>query len=286
MNGIREILHLRHLRRAEQVDEFEEMMDLQLVRQPEVFDRRADHIIVLNHAEFKRTFRFTEAGVYALVDMLHDQLHFESNRGRPLTVLQQVLVALNHYAGGHFQRTTGLCAGISQPTAFRVSERVSYALCQHKGRFLKMPTEAQMAATAARMMEKHQLPQIAYAVDGMMVRFDTAPRGFPTNTLALQDFNCRKNFYAINAQVVCNDEMLILDLDCDWPGRTHDARVWAWSDVRAYLEGGPVPGVYFLAGDSAYPISPVLLKPYSNVKPGTTLSWRCSTPVFLPSAPG
>ena len=62
--------------------------------------------------------------------------------------------------------------------------------------------------------------------------------------------------------------MLILDLDCDWPGRTHDARVWAWSDVRVYLEGGAVPGVYLLAGDSAYPISPVLLKPYSNVEAG------------------
>ena len=62
--------------------------------------------------------------------------------------------------------------------------------------------------------------------------------------------------------------MLILDLDCDWPGRTHDARVWAWSDVRVYLEGGAVPGVYFIAGDSAYPISPVLLKPYSNAEAG------------------
>ncbi len=40
--------------------------------------------------------------------MLHDQLHFPTERGRPLTVLQQVLVALNHYAGGQFQRTTAL----------------------------------------------------------------------------------------------------------------------------------------------------------------------------------
>ena len=64
--------------------------------------------------------------------------------------------------------------------------------------------------------------------------------------------------------MVCNDEFLILDLDCDWPGRTHDARVWAWSDVRLYLEGGAEPSVYYLAGDSAYPISPVLIKPYSN----------------------
>jgi hypothetical protein len=53
-----------------------------------------------------QTFRFFKTGVYALVDMLHDQLHFPTERGRPLTVLQQVLVALNHCAGGQFQRTT------------------------------------------------------------------------------------------------------------------------------------------------------------------------------------
>jgi hypothetical protein len=126
-----------------------------------------------------------------------------------------------------------------------------------------MPSEEQKQATAARMMDRFQLPRFAYAVDGMMVRFDSAPRNFP-NTIGLQDFNCRKNFWALNCQVVCNDEFLICDLDCDWPGRTHDARVWAWSDVRAYLEGGAVPEFYLLAGDSAYPISPVLVKPYNN----------------------
>jgi hypothetical protein len=110
-------------------------------------------------------------------------------------------------------------------------------------------------------MERFLLPRFAYAVDGMMVRFDCAPRDFPAN-IDLQDFNCRKNFYALNCQVVCNDEFLICDLDCDWPGRTHDARVWAWSDVRTFLES--VPGAYYIAGDSAYPISPVLMKPYSN----------------------
>jgi hypothetical protein len=200
MDGVRENLHLRHLRRVEEVEEFEEMMDLQLVRQPEVYDRRADHIRVLNHAEFKRTFRFSEDGVYALVDLLHDQLHVDTNRGRPLSVLQQVLVALNHYAGGHFQRTSALCGGISQPTVCRVSLRVSNAICEHKAKFLKMPTEEQKQATAARMMADHHLPRMAYAVDGMMARFDTAPRNFPAN-IGLQDFTCRKNFYAINCQV-------------------------------------------------------------------------------------
>ncbi len=34
--------------------------------------------------------------------------------------------------------------------------------------------------------------------------------------------------------------------------------------MRLYLEGGAEPGVYCIAGDSAYPISPVLMKPYNN----------------------
>ena len=84
------------------MEEYEEMMVVRLIRQPQVYDRRADHMVVLNYAEFKRTFRFSEDGVLALVDLLYDQLHYPTQRGRPLSVLQQVLVALNHYAGGQF----------------------------------------------------------------------------------------------------------------------------------------------------------------------------------------
>ncbi len=83
MHGIREMLHLRHLRRVEDVEEFEERMEIQLVRQPVVYDRRADHMQVLNTVESKRTFRFNQAAVDALVEMLYDQLHIPSNRGRP-----------------------------------------------------------------------------------------------------------------------------------------------------------------------------------------------------------
>jgi len=259
------ILQRRHLRRVEQVEEFEEVMAMRLVRQPQVYDRRADHMVVLNHNEFKRTFRFTQDGVNAIAEMLHDQLHYPTHRGRPLSVLQQVLVALNHYAGGQYQRTTALCGGISQSTVCRTVEQVSWAICEHKNSFLKMPSMEEMEATAGRMMDRFQLPRFALAVDGMMVKFDSAPREIPAEAnLVAQDFNCRKNFYAFNTQVVCNDRFLICDLDTDWPGKTHDAKVWAWSDVRVYLEGGAVPGNFYIAGDSAYPISPVLMKPYTN----------------------
>ncbi len=38
----------------------------------------------------------------------------ENDRGRPLSPIQQVCVALNFYGGGHYTRVAGLCGGVSQ----------------------------------------------------------------------------------------------------------------------------------------------------------------------------
>jgi hypothetical protein len=65
--------------------------------------------------------------------------------------------------------------------------------------------------------------------------------------------------------VVANDEKIIVDIDCDWPGCAHDARIWRRSAVKHILEE---QAVYFIAGDSAYQISPVLMKPFSNGEAG------------------
>jgi len=62
-------------------------------------------------------------------------------------------------------------------------------------------------------------------------------------------------------QVVGNDLQVIYDIDCDWPGSTHDARIWARSEVKEYIEQ---QHLYMIAGDSAYPISETLVKPYSQ----------------------
>jgi hypothetical protein len=59
-----------------------------------------------------------------------------------------------------------------------------------------MPSEEQMHATAAYMMNRYRLPRFAKVVDGMFVRFDNAPQNIPP-TLATLDFNCRKNLIRI-----------------------------------------------------------------------------------------
>ena len=193
------------------------------------------------------------------MELLEPSLVFETFRGNPLSPVQQVCVALNNYAGGQFQRITGLCGGISQTGARLALIRVTDALVDIKHQFVKMPKTDEMEDTSQRMLNRFHLPRFSMAVDGMMVRFSEAPRGLPPDK-DTQQFWCRKQFYALNVQVVANDEF-IYDLDCGWPGQTHDARIWNRSEVKAYIEE---QRRFLIAGDSAYPISENLIKPYST----------------------
>ena len=120
------------------------------------------------------------------------------------------------------------------------------------------------------MYEKYHLPRFAYAVDGMMTAFVEKPRRIPAH-IPYQRYWSRKQHFAINVQVVSNDEF-IYDIDVGWPGNAHDSRIWHRSRVRHHIEADKH---YLIAGDSGYAISPVLMKPYSandsNGNPSKTL---------------
>ena len=213
----------------------------------------------MSDQEFKRHFRLSKNSVTRLCDMLEDDLRFDTNRGMPISPIVQICITLNHYGGGHYQRITGWCAGVSQNGARRSLQRVTEALVRRKGQFVYMPDGDTMQSTAERMQDKFHLPRFAFAVDGCQVKFTSAPRKLPPNMFA-QSFWCRKQYYSINVQLIGNDKY-IYDLDVGWPGSTHDARVWSRSMVKRHLEQQKR---FLLAGDSGYPISENLVKPYST----------------------
>ena len=113
------------------------------------------------------------------------------------------------------------------------------------------------------MHEKYHLPGFAYGVDGMFAKFDEKIRripvgpGFPN----AQAFFTRKGFYGMTVLIVGDHRYLIRGMDADWPGGAHDAVVWSFSLVKVLVEENRE---HLLAGDSAFPISDVLVKPYSN----------------------
>ena len=232
-------------------------------RKQRVYKPRLDPGQTMGDSEFKRHFRFSKESVGRITDLLEEDLVFESNRGLPVPPVQQVCIALNSFAGAHFQRISGWCGGVSQNAARLCLVRVTNALVRRKNQFIFLPDVNQMEETAQRMFDKFKLPRFAMAVDGMQVRFNEAPRKIPANKTK-QQFWCRKQFYSINTQVVSNDEV-IYDIDCGWPGSTHDARVWNRSEVKRWIEE---QRRFKIVGDSGYPISEVLIKPYSTQEAG------------------
>ena len=234
-----------------------------------VYKPRTDPRVVMNDRDFIKHFRFSKESATRLTELLQDDLKYGTNRGLPVPPIQQVLIALNNFAGNNFQRISAWCGEVTQPTARKCVIRVTDALVRRKPMFISMPDNEEMEDTSDRMLEKYKLPRFAYAVDGCHCVFTEAPRRIPENKTT-QMFWSRKQCYSINVQVVGNDK-LFYDLDVSWPGSTHDARVWNRSNVKRVIEEQKR---FLMAGDTGYPISENLTKPYSNQEAGADRKTR------------
>ena len=89
------------------------------------------------------------------------------------------------------------------------------------------------------------------------------------------DYHNRKGWYSILMQAVVDHDYRFTDVYIGWPGRVHDARVFANSKIFrkaedntlfpnyiVNIEGVQMPIV--LLGDPAYPLMTWLMKPYSD----------------------
>ena len=230
----------------------------------------------LSDAAFLRHFRFTKAGFESLLGLIGAQLEHKDGRGGALSPAVQLQTALNHMAGAIFQRSTGLCFDGSQSAARICLIKVCDALLSLKGQWIYMPSVAEQARTAQYCLDKFGLPGISMAVDGVHCYFADTPRGVPAHINELKVFWGRKARYSINCQVIGNEQR-ICDIDVQWPGSTHDAQIWKLSHAKQIIEEQIE---YKIAADSGYPISQVLVKPYSapevNENPRRTFNRKLS----------
>ena len=74
----------------------------------------------------------------------------------------------------------------------------------------------------------------------------------------------RKGFNSLNVLVTGGCDKLIYNLVYNAPGSYHDAGVYQMSGVKAYLESRFPRNICL--GDSAFPISDVLITPYSTIE--------------------
>lgn len=229
------------------------------------------NVFDLPDAAFKLHCRFSKSAVRRIAQFFVNDLKRINNRGSPLSVENQVAVALVQLSGGCFQRITGLATGISQNCARATAKRFVNVLVRRHKEFIRFPSADEMENTAFQMEQKYKLPGFAFGIDGCMIRFQKKPR-FDGPGHNAQDFWGRKQFYCLNALILANDK-LIYSVDVGHPGCSHDSRVWSNSEAKKFVESNASLH-YMVAADSAFPLSVKLMKPYSIAEAGADASKR------------
>ena len=134
----------------------------------------------------------------------------------------------------------------------------------------RMPTGDRLKRVIARFESRQGFPQVGGAIDGTHIPIK-APVIHP------DEYYNRKCFHSVVLQAVVDSFLLFTDIYVGWPGRVHDARVFANRTLheRAQVLGSPFPdgrstninGIMVpvvLLGDSAYPLLPWLIKPFPD----------------------
>ena len=74
-----------------------------------------------------------------------------------------------------------------------------------------------------------------------------------------EEYRCRKGFFSINVQAVCNPNLSFSNIVARWKGSTHDSRIWLNSRLCSRFETNEFQG--YLLGDNGYGNTNNLLTP-------------------------
>ena len=172
--------------------------------------------------------------------------------------MDQLLLTLRFLATGDFYICTGDFLGVHKSTAAKIVQRVVTAICTLRRIYIFMPnTEEQRHEKIIKFHNLAQFPRVIGAIDCAHIKLQS-PGGERAEL-----FRCRKGFFSLNVQVICDASHKILDVVTRWPGSTHDAHIFQNSSVYMRFENGEM-GNGILLGDSGYPSQRYLLTPIHN----------------------
>ncbi|XP_068686411.1 putative nuclease HARBI1 [Montipora foliosa] len=209
--------------------------------------------------EFKGHFRMTRATCEALVREIvaTGNIPIGNRFGREsIDPTKQVMIYLWCMANQEVTRLVADRFNVTFSSVTRILERVTKALLRLRRQFIKWPGNAQLQETADSFEASGGIPGIVGAIDGTLIQIRA-----PLHDS--ESYVCRKKFYALQLQVVCDDNLMFLDAMTGWPGSVHDSRVLRNSNLFA-TAGQKFDSDKHLLGDGGYPLLPWLIVPFRD----------------------
>jgi hypothetical protein len=220
---------------------------------------------------FIKVFRLGKEEVQLLIEELADFNDNVGGRRDKIPFYMKVLIFLNFVGSGSFQTGVGrdMNLSVSQPVVSRIVNNISHLFTVHLlPRYVKFPTsEEGIAHVKAGFLNTQNFPNTIGAIDCTHIAIITPKVDHPIMPAAA--YLNRKGYYSINMQGICDSRMVFLNVNCRYPGATHDSAIWEMSTVYNYLRRRYEEGVRntWLIGDSGYPLQPWLMTPINGTLP-------------------
>lgn len=183
-----------------------QIADLQTPRKQYTVQPRLHPFQDFNDDQFRKRFRLTKGAVIYLHSIIGEDLEPKSTRPEfTLCAIDKILITLRYYATACYHLVAADFYGVSESTVCRIVPIVSDKFAALCSRFIRMPT------TNEELEEKKRdfflvagMPGIIGAIDGTLVKIQEVG-GAQNKT----DFFCRKQYYAVNVQIVCDASAII-----------------------------------------------------------------------------
>lgn len=155
---------------------------------------------------------------------------------------------MRFYATGSFLNVARDFIGVSKATASKTVRRVSVALANLRGQYIKMPrTLDEIREMKQKFFDIARFPWCIGAIDCSHIRIQS-PGGDDAEL-----FRNRKSFFSLNVQTIADTNRKIQDIVCRWPGFSHDSNIFRNSRICQRFEMGEFNDS-LLVGNSGYPI--------------------------------
>ncbi|XP_028516196.1 protein ALP1-like [Exaiptasia diaphana] len=182
----------------------------------------------------------------------------------PAKVLSLGLYRLAH---GNSYNTIAATFNVGKSTVIEAVQDVVEALCDIRENYIKFPSsEDEIVESSETFDDLTDIPNVVGAIDGTHIRIKKTNDSGP-------DYFSRYQQYDVVVQGVVNGDKKFIHVAAGFPGSMHDARVFKNSSLYHKIATGEflqAPTVRvenrdikpLLLGDSAYPLTTFILKPY------------------------
>lgn len=226
-------------------------IEMERRRKPYTYYQRTDAFVKYSEEEFRRRFRMSKQSVRFIYDLIGIELEPLVHRTITISGMDKLLLTLRYYATGSFIHVVSDFYGVSESSVCSIIPIVSRKIAALRNEFIRMPSTPEEINTAKQeFFTIAKMPMVIGIMDGTLIKIQEV--GGVQNK---QDLFCRKQFYALNVQGICNAREMFIDIVARWPGSVHDEIIFINSSVFERFIGGEfvvngIPSI--LLGDGGY----------------------------------